>query len=102
LGLAIIAKELCRTLLHGLNLASYEPTEAIENINKADFNDLIEIAEEWLETSTDTANDGTGRVDSCSIIWNFLFTRLKNIIYPHDINELTKNTLNNKEFSILR
>jgi len=43
----------CQTLLRGLNLASYEPPEAIENINKADFNDLIEIAEKWLEPYPD-------------------------------------------------
>ncbi len=43
----------CQTLLRGLKLASYEPPEAIENFNKADFNDLIEIAEKWLETSND-------------------------------------------------
>ena len=34
--------------------------------------------------------------------WDFPFKRLKNIISPYDINELTKITLNNQEFSISR
>jgi hypothetical protein len=33
---------------------------------------------------------------------DFPFTRLKNIISPYDLNELTKITLNNQEFSISR
>ncbi len=40
----------CQTLLRGLNLASYESPEVIENVNNADFNNIIKIAEKWLET----------------------------------------------------
>jgi len=40
----------CQSLLCGLSLSCYEPPEAIDNIKKADFNDIIEIADKWLET----------------------------------------------------
>ncbi len=40
-------------LLRGLNLADYESSEATDNVDNTDFNDLIEIAEKWLDTSND-------------------------------------------------